>query len=140
MDNTDSRISLVCRHQAAARKHTFRSDSAPSSSKAAYFHLSLYSSIAGCVSGLPNATSKSSLVEKENFLAQVEWLPVIPCSQRLSYRLTNVRLVQCCIISIHQFNILHCNFMAPVVHFTLLVPLFFCMNPNIHTHAYNIPA
>ena len=75
MDNCDSLISLVYRHQAAARKPIFRSNSVPPP----FFKcltLVCASAIASCVNGLPLVTSKSSDEEKENFLAWVEWLPV----------------------------------------------------------------
>ena len=75
MDNSNSQISLACRHQAAARKPTFpRSNSAPLPvSLGAAQTLVAASAIASCISGLPHATSKSSY---EEFLARVEWLPV----------------------------------------------------------------
>ena len=51
MDNSNSRIALVCRHQAAGRKPTFRSNSGPPRFQAAYFSLQLVSLLAvsvGC--------------------------------------------------------------------------------------------
>ena len=78
MGNSDSQISLVCRHQAAARRPTFpRSNSASLSvSLEAALALVAVSAIAICISGLTHATSKSSHEEKQKFLARVEWLPV----------------------------------------------------------------
>ena len=78
MTNSDSQISLACRHQAAALKPTFlRSNSAPPHvSLEAAQTLVAASAIASCVSGLPHVKSKSSDEEKQKFLARVEWLPV----------------------------------------------------------------
>ena len=98
MANSDSQISLACRHQAAALKPTFpRSNSAlPHVSLEAAQTLVAASAIASCVSGLPHVTSKSSDEEKQKFLARVEWLPVTSRSyvtHSLTHRWTTVRLV-----------------------------------------------
>ena len=98
MANSDSQISLTCRHQAAALKPTFpRSNSAPPHvSLEAAQTLVAASAIASCVSGLPHVTSKSSDEEKQKFLARVEWLPVTSRSyvtHSLTHRWTTVRLV-----------------------------------------------
>ena len=72
----------------AARKPTFLSNSVqpPISSGTLVAN-------ASCVSGLPHVMSKSSdEEEKENFLAQVEWLPVTSRSyatQSLTHSLTH---------------------------------------------------
>ena len=55
MDNSDSRNSLICRHQAATRKATCRSNSARRPFQAAT--LVAASAIASCVSGLSHVTS-----------------------------------------------------------------------------------
>ena len=87
MDNSDSRISFVSHHQAAACKPTFRSNSVRA---ALLKRLTLVaaSAIASCVSELLHVTSKSSDEEKKKFLARVK------CPSRdLPDSRTNVRLV-----------------------------------------------
>ena len=96
MANSDSQISLACRHQAAARKPTFpRSNSAPQPvSLEAAQTLVAASAIASCISGLPHATSKSSYEEKQKFLARVEWLPVTSRSY-VTHSLTHSQTDNC---------------------------------------------
>ena len=73
---------------AAARKPTFRSNSAPLPFSSSLLQF-VASAIGSCVRGLPGGTSKSSDAEKGKCLTRVEWLPVTS----RSHRLTNVRLV-----------------------------------------------
>ena len=75
MDNSDSRISLICRHRADTRKSTYRSNSAPLTLSNGLLS-STASAIACCVCRLPLVSSKSSDEGEETFLAQVESLPV----------------------------------------------------------------
>ena len=104
MDNSNSQISLACRHQAAARKPTFpRSNSAPLPvSLGAAQTLVAASAIASCISELPHATSKSSYEEKQKFLARVEWLPVtsrsyVTHSQTDNCKISIMNSCSCCL-------------------------------------------
>ena len=88
VDNSDFRISLVCRHQAAARKSTFRSTSAqpPFSSGLLLSTLVPLPAVSvDCLLYRPSPVMK----KKKVFLARVESLPVTSHShvtegQRLS--------------------------------------------------------
>ena len=74
MDNSDSRISLVCRHQAAVRKPTLRSKPAPPPFSSGYFSqrlVPLPAVLMDCLMYRPSPAMK----REKMFLARVELLP-----------------------------------------------------------------